>query len=76
VMNWQQSAVEELFGVSAHYDDVCSSFGFDVTRDGLRMLVTLFVLEDAVYVSIWREGLSYRLPFGFFAGLPHSSRPK
>ncbi len=47
----------EFFGVTSHYHDGACSWEFEVSRDGLRLLVTLFDLEGAVYVSIFREGL-------------------
>lgn len=43
--------------MAGNYHDGPHSFEFAVSRDGLRLLLTLFDLEGAVYVSIWRDGL-------------------
>jgi hypothetical protein len=57
VIRWDETDLAEFFGVAATYHDGPHSFEFEVSRDGLRLLLTLFDLEGAVYVSIWRDGL-------------------
>jgi hypothetical protein len=57
MIRWHETDLTEFFGVAATYHDGPHSFEFVVSRDGLRLLLTLFDLEGAVYVSIWRDGL-------------------
>jgi len=57
VIRWHERDVAEFFGVDASFCDPAHSYSFEVSRDGLRLLFTLFDLEGAAYVSIWRDGL-------------------
>jgi hypothetical protein len=57
MLKWSETDFTEFFGVVATYHDDAASHSFEVTRDGLRLLVTLFDYEQAVYVSIFRDGL-------------------
>ena len=57
MIRWQQNEVEEFFGAEAEYHDGPHSYEFAVSRDGVRLLMTLFDLEGAVYASIYRDGL-------------------
>ncbi len=58
MFKWSESDLTEFFGVVATFHEDAHSHSFEVSRDGLRLLVTLFDLEGAVYVSIFRDGLS------------------
>jgi hypothetical protein len=59
MLKWSELDFTEFFGVVCRYDeDGGLSHSFEVARDGLRLLVTLFNLERAVYVSIFRDGIS------------------
>lgn len=57
MFKWSETDLTEFFGVVATFHDDTDSHEFEVNRDGLRLLVTLFNLEGAVYVSIFRDGL-------------------
>ena len=39
------------------FDNHAYSHSYEVSRDGLRLIVTLFELERAVHVSLFRNGL-------------------
>ena len=58
MLKWSETDLTEFFGVVAAFHDDAHSYSFEVSRDGLRLLVTLFDLEGAVYVSIFRDGLA------------------
>jgi hypothetical protein len=58
MLKWSEPDLTEFFGVVASFHDDAHSHEFEVSRDGLRLLVTLFDLEGAVYVSIFRDGLA------------------
>ena len=58
MLKWDETDLTAFFGVVATFHDDAHSHEFEVSRDGLRLLVTLFDLEGAVYVSIFRDGLA------------------
>lgn len=58
MLKWDETDLTEFFGVVATFYDDAHSHEFAVSRDGLRLLVTLFDAEGAVYVSIYRDGLA------------------
>jgi hypothetical protein len=57
MLKWCESDLIEFFEVVGTFHEDEHSHSFEVSRDGLRLLVTLFELEGAVYVSIFRDGL-------------------
>lgn len=57
VINWNQTEFIEFFGAIPTFYDDAHSYGVELSRDGLRLLLTLFDLEGAVYVSIYRDGI-------------------
>jgi len=58
MLKWSEPDLTQFFGVVATFHDDAHSHSFEVSRDGLRLLVTLFDLEGAIYVSIFRDGLT------------------
>ena len=57
MLKWSEPDLTEFFGVVSEFNDDAHSHSFEVSRDGLRLLVTLFDMDGAVYVSIFRDGL-------------------
>lgn len=57
MLHWDETELTEFFGVSATFNDLCQSHSFELSRDGLRLEITLFDLEGAVYVGIHRDEL-------------------
>lgn len=57
MISWREADLVEFFGTNPVYHDDAHSHSFELSRDGLRFLLTLFDLEGAVYVSIWRDQL-------------------
>ncbi len=57
MLKWNKSDLTEFFGVPPSFDEVPHSHGFEISRDGLQLLVTIVDLEGAVYVSLFRDGL-------------------
>ncbi|HTV40518.1 MAG TPA: hypothetical protein VMF08_08085 [Candidatus Sulfotelmatobacter sp.] len=58
MFKWSETDITEFFGVEATFHDGGASHSFEVARDGLRLLVTIFGFERAVYVSIFRDSLA------------------
>ena len=57
MIKWSEPDLVAFFGVVPNYCVVAESHSFELQRDGLRLLVTLFGFEGAVYVSVFRDGL-------------------
>jgi hypothetical protein len=57
MLKWSESDLTSFFGAEPTFYDDAHSHAFELCRDGLRLLVTLFDLEGAVYISILRDGL-------------------
>jgi hypothetical protein len=57
VIRWNQTEWIEFFGVVPTFYDDAHSYGVELSKDGLRVLLTLFDLEGAIYVSIYRDGV-------------------
>ena len=58
MLKWNETDLTEFFGVVSTYHDDAHSYSCELSRDGLRLLVTIFDLEGAVYVSLFRDGLA------------------
>jgi hypothetical protein len=54
MLKWDETELTGFFGVIAVFHEDEHSYSFEVNRDSLRLLVTLFDLEGGVYVSIFR----------------------
>lgn len=57
MIRWNETEFVEFFGVVPQFYDAAHSYAVELSRDGLRLLLTLFDMEGAVYVSIYRDGL-------------------
>jgi hypothetical protein len=58
MLKWSEIDLTEFFGVAATFHDDAHSHEFEISGNGLRLLVTLYDLEGAVCVSIFRDGLA------------------
>jgi hypothetical protein len=58
MFKWSETDLTEFFGVVSKYHNDPFSHSFEISRDGLKLLVTLFEFESSVCVSIFRDGLS------------------
>lgn len=54
---WSEAELTEFFGALATFHDGPHSYEFTTSRDGLRLLFTLFEFEGEVCVSLYRDGL-------------------
>ncbi len=62
----------EFFGVIAPLDEDACSYGYELARDGLRLLMTVFPLDGAVYTDIYREGVAEPVIRSRLQGCTHS----
>lgn len=52
MLKWNEPDFISFFGVLPTSDEDALSHSFEIERDGLRLLVTIFAFEYAVYVSL------------------------
>ena len=55
MLNWNQTDLTEFFGAIPTFDEDAMSHSFELTRDNLRLLITIFDAEYAVYTSLFYE---------------------
>ena len=58
MIRWNETEFIEFFGIIPTFYDEAHSYGIEQSRDGLQLCLTLFDLEGAVYVSLYRDGIS------------------
>lgn len=51
---WNEAELAEFFGAVAEFSEQCESYSFTRSARGIRLSLTLFHLEGAVYVSLSR----------------------
>ena len=61
-----------FFGVVAPLDEDACSYSYELARDGLRLLCTLFPGDGAVHTAIYRDGISEPLVSSRLQGCTHS----
>jgi hypothetical protein len=57
MLKWSEPEITEYFGVVSNFDDDAFSHAFQISRDGLVLLVSIFELQHLVDVSLFRDGL-------------------
>lgn len=48
----------EFFGVVSPLDEDTCSYSYEIERDGLRLLFTVFPLDGGIYTSLYRDGIA------------------
>ena len=54
---WDEYELTEFFGVLAQKDEDESYLSFNIEKDGLRLLVTLFHYDLDVHLNLFRDGI-------------------
>lgn len=57
MLKWNPAELTEFFGVVPVFKEETIAHSFELSRDGLRLLVTIFDFEGRVWVSLIRDGL-------------------
>src|SRR4051812_13168321 len=57
MLKWNESDFAEFFGVEVDDHDAPHTFEYEVSRDGLRLRVTILALEHTIFVRVFRDGL-------------------
>ena len=57
MINWNRAELTNFFGVIPTCYEAANSCKFELHRDGLRLVFTIFNAEGAAQVSLFRDGL-------------------
>jgi hypothetical protein len=71
-LRFEEYEFVEFFGVISPLDEESCSYSYEVERDGLRLLFTVFPLDGGVYTSIYRNGISEPIVTSRLEGCTHS----
>ena len=71
-LRFEEHEFVEFFGVVSPLDEDACSYSYELERDGLRLLLTVFPLDGGVYTSIYRDGLSEPVITSRLQGCTHS----
>lgn len=55
-LRFEEHEFVAFFGVSSPLDEEECSFSYQLERDGLRLLLTIFPVDGGVYLSLCRDG--------------------
>ena len=62
----------EFFGVVSPLDEEACSYSYELSRDGLRLLFTVFPIDGDVYTSLFRDGIDNPIATSRLGGCSHS----
>jgi hypothetical protein len=71
-LRFEEHEFIEFFGIVSHLDENSCSYGYELDRDGLRLLFTVFPLDGGVYASIYRVGIAEPIITSRLEGCTHS----
>jgi hypothetical protein len=57
MIHWNRAELTNFFGVIPTCYEAANSCKFEIPRDGLRLVFTIFNAEGATQVSLFRDGL-------------------
>ena len=58
LLRFEEHELIEFFGVAPPLDEDACSYSYEVKRDGMRVLFTVFPLDGGVHTSIYRDGVA------------------
>jgi hypothetical protein len=57
MLKWNSTDLAEFFGAEVDDHDAPHTYQFEISRDGLRLGLTILALEHTVFVRLFRDGL-------------------
>ncbi|MFO1481724.1 MAG: hypothetical protein U1F71_00025 [Verrucomicrobiaceae bacterium] len=57
MLKWSDSDFAEFFGVEVDDHDAPHTYEYEVSRDGLRLRLSILALEHTIFVRVFRDGL-------------------
>lgn len=71
-LRFEEHEFVEFFGVVSPLDEEACSYSYEVRRDGLSLLFTVFPLDGGVYTSLYRDGITEPIVKSRLAGCTNS----
>lgn len=71
-LRFEEHEFVEYFGVVSPLDEEACSYSYELVRDGLRLLFTVFPLDGGVYTSVYRDGVTEPVVTSRLQGCTHS----
>lgn len=71
-LRFEEHEFVEFFGIVSPLDEDGFSYSYELERDGLRLLFTVFPLDGGVYTSIYRDGITEPVVTSRLEGCTHS----
>jgi hypothetical protein len=71
-LRFEEHEFVEFFGVVSPLDEDACSYSYELERDGLRLLFTVFPLDGGVYTSVYRDGITEPIVTSRLHGCTHS----
>lgn len=71
-LRFEEHEFVEFFGVVSPLDEDACSYSYELERDGLRLLFTVFPLDGGVYTSLYRDGITEPVVTSRLQGCTHS----
>lgn len=58
VLRFEHHEFGEFFGIVSPLDEEGCSYSYELERDGVRLLFTVFPIDGSVYTSVYRDGIT------------------
>jgi hypothetical protein len=71
-LRFEEHEFVEFFGIVSPLDEDACSYSYELERDGLRLLFTVFPLDGGAYTSIYRDGITGPIVTSRMQGCTHS----
>ncbi|MHA3772212.1 hypothetical protein ACXR0O_11820 [Verrucomicrobiota bacterium sgz303538] len=71
-LRFEEHEFVEFFGIVSPLDEDACSYSYELERDGLRLLFTVFPLDGGVYTSLYRDGVAEPIVKSRLQGCTHS----
>jgi hypothetical protein len=71
-LNFEEHEFVEFFGIVAPLDEEAFSYTYSTSRDGLRLVLTVFPVDGAVFTDLFRRGIDESVFVSRLTGCTHS----
>jgi len=71
-LRFEEHEFVDFFGIVSPLDEDACSYSYELERDGLRLLFTVFPLDGGIYTSVYRDGIPEPIITSRLEGCTHS----
>jgi len=72
ILKFTEHEFVEFFGIVGEWNEDACSYSYTLSRDGLRLLFTMFPLDGGVHTSVYRDGIVEPIVRSRLHGCTHS----